>query len=247
MADARQLAKWMHDSRMFSAYGTPQAVLSTMLLGRELGMPAMASLRSIHVIEGQAQPERGQLMVALVLKSGLAKYFQTRRVHPNELHLRDAPEGQPCSLRSHTYTIEQTRSRPDCSAMTTGRRCQSRCSGRAASQSWDGSNILTYSPASTRRRSCASAHESLPLEKLTSRLATSVKLQADVVRRSVRLSTRSARRARRATIRARCRRLGYPTWLRVRNCRRRSHMVRKAWIQKTRATLDRSAAARSAR
>ena len=75
MDDARQLAKWMHDSRMFSAYGTPQGVLSTVLLGRELGMPAMAALRSVHVIEGKHSLS-ADLMVALVLKSGFCEYFQ---------------------------------------------------------------------------------------------------------------------------------------------------------------------------
>ena len=75
MNEACLLAKRMHESRMFSAYGTPQAVLSTVLLGRELGMPAMASLRSVHVIEGKHSLS-ADLMVALVLKSGLAEYFQ---------------------------------------------------------------------------------------------------------------------------------------------------------------------------
>ena len=69
MADAVRLAQRMHDSRMFSAYGTPQAVLSTVLLGRELGMPAMGALRSVHVIEGKHSLS-ADLMVALVLKSG---------------------------------------------------------------------------------------------------------------------------------------------------------------------------------
>ena len=45
MSDARQLSHWMHQSQMFSAYGRAEAVLSTMLLGRELGIPAMAALR----------------------------------------------------------------------------------------------------------------------------------------------------------------------------------------------------------
>lgn len=75
MKDARVLAKDMHDSRMFSAYGTPQAVLSTVMLGRELGLPAMASLRSIHIVEGR-HTLSAQLMVALVLKSGFAEYFE---------------------------------------------------------------------------------------------------------------------------------------------------------------------------
>ena len=53
MNDAVRLAQRMFDSRMFSAYGTPQGVLATVLLGRELGMSAMAALRSVHIIEGK--------------------------------------------------------------------------------------------------------------------------------------------------------------------------------------------------
>ena len=75
MIEARSLSKWMFESRMFSDYGSQQAVLSTMLLGRELGMPAMASLRSVHVIKGR-HCLSADIMVALVLKSGLAEYFQ---------------------------------------------------------------------------------------------------------------------------------------------------------------------------
>ena len=50
MNDACVLAKRMFESRMFSAYGNATAVLSTVLLGRELGLiPAMAALRSVHM------------------------------------------------------------------------------------------------------------------------------------------------------------------------------------------------------
>ena len=58
MNEACKLAQRLHDSRMFSAYGTPQAVLSTVMLGRELGMPAMAALRSVHIIKGKHCIER---------------------------------------------------------------------------------------------------------------------------------------------------------------------------------------------
>lgn len=75
MKDARILAKDMHDSRMFSAYGSPQGVLSTVMVGRELGLPAMASLRSIHNIDGR-HALSASLMVALVVKSGLAEFFE---------------------------------------------------------------------------------------------------------------------------------------------------------------------------
>ena len=104
MNEACLLAKRLHESRMFSAYGTPQAVLSTVLLGRELGMPAMASLRSVHVIEGRHSLS-ADLMVALVLKSGLAEYFQlvesTEKICTFTTKRKGAPKATTLS-----YTIE---------------------------------------------------------------------------------------------------------------------------------------------
>lgn len=75
MKDARLLAKDLFESRMFSAYAVPQGVLATVMVGRELGLPAMASLRCIHVIEGRHSLSAA-LMVALVLKAGLAEFFE---------------------------------------------------------------------------------------------------------------------------------------------------------------------------
>ena len=103
--DARQVSKWLFDSRMFDSYGTPQAVLSTIMLGRDLGLPAIASLRSVHVIEGRHSLS-ADLMVALVLKSGLAVYFQmvesTDKICTYETQRKDAPNPQNLS-----YTIGQ--------------------------------------------------------------------------------------------------------------------------------------------
>ena len=107
MGDARQLSKWMHDSRMFDHHRTPQAVLSTVLVGRELGIPAMASLRSIHIIDGKHSLS-ADLMVALVLKSGMAEYFQlvesTDKACTFETKRKGAPQPQRLS-----YTIEQAK------------------------------------------------------------------------------------------------------------------------------------------
>lgn len=75
LREAQALAVDMFKSRLFSAYGTAQGVLSTIMVGRELGLPAMVSLRSVHIIEGRHSLS-ATLMVALVLKSGLAEYFR---------------------------------------------------------------------------------------------------------------------------------------------------------------------------
>lgn len=107
MEQARVLAVDMFKSRLFSAYGTPQGVLATLMLGRELGLPAMASLRQIHVIEGR-QALSAQLMVALVLKSGQAEYFEPLEFDETHATFETKRRGarNPVKL---THTIEMAR------------------------------------------------------------------------------------------------------------------------------------------
>ena len=105
MQDACVLAKRMFESRMFSAYGNPTAVLSTVLLGRELGLSAMASLRSVHLIEGKHSLS-AELMVALVLKSGLAEYFTLIETTDKICTYETKRKGKADPLRL-SYTIEQ--------------------------------------------------------------------------------------------------------------------------------------------
>lgn len=75
MRESISLAKYVHESRLFSAYGTPQAVLTTLLAGRELGLQSMASLRAIHIVEGKPSLA-ADLIQALVIRSGKAEYFR---------------------------------------------------------------------------------------------------------------------------------------------------------------------------
>ncbi len=107
MRDARLLAKDLFDSRMFSAYGTPQGVLSTVMVGRELGLPAMASLRSIHNIEGKHSLS-ASLMVALVLKSGLAEYFEPISFSDTEATFETKRKGARKEVRL-THTLEMAK------------------------------------------------------------------------------------------------------------------------------------------
>lgn len=103
MDDAVKLAQRMFESRLFSAYGTPQAVLVTVLAGRELGLPAMASLRAFHVIEGKPQLSAGAI-VSLVLKSGKATYFRcTERTDTRATYCTKRGDDPEMCL---SYTIE---------------------------------------------------------------------------------------------------------------------------------------------
>lgn len=106
MRDAFALAQNLHASRMFSAYGTPQAVLSTVLAGRELGMPAMVSLRAFHVIEGKATLS-AEAIRARVLTSGKARYFRcTERTPQAATFETQRGDDPPVTL---TYTLAEGR------------------------------------------------------------------------------------------------------------------------------------------
>jgi 5'-3' exonuclease len=108
MAEAITLAKHMHDSRLFGAYGTPQAVLSTVLVGRELGLPAMASLRGIHIVEGR-HALAAQTMVALILKSGLVEYFRPVSFSETEATYEAKRKGDGNQRIVLTHTIEMAK------------------------------------------------------------------------------------------------------------------------------------------
>lgn len=107
MRDAKLLATDVFNSKLFtSAYGTPQAVLSTVLAGRELGLQAMASLRAIHIVEGKPTLS-ADLIRALVIRSGLAKTFRcTERTAERATFVTQRGDDPEMSL---TVTIDEAR------------------------------------------------------------------------------------------------------------------------------------------
>lgn len=107
MDQARKLARDLFDSRMFSSYGTPQGVLSTVMVGRELGLPAMASLRSIHNLDGK-HTLSASLMAALVMKSGLAEFFEPVSFDETQATFETKRKGARNPVRL-THTIAMAR------------------------------------------------------------------------------------------------------------------------------------------
>lgn len=107
MREVKQLATDIHNSRLFlSAYGTPQAVMSTILAGRELGLQAMASLRAIHIVEGKPTLS-ADLIRALIIRSGLAQYFRcTERTAEKATFVTKRGDDPEIAL---TFTIEEAR------------------------------------------------------------------------------------------------------------------------------------------
>lgn len=96
VSQAVKLAQILVASRLLPrAIATPEAAFAVIMSGRELGLTAMQSLRSIHIIEGKPTMS-ADLMVALVKRSPVCRYFRlaesTAERAVYETQRRDDPE-----------------------------------------------------------------------------------------------------------------------------------------------------------
>lgn len=107
MQQAVQLSQMMLASRLFSAYGSAEGVLATVLAGREMGFQSMASLRAFHIIEGKPTLSAGAIH-ALVLRSGKAEYFRCteRTAERATFSTKRVGDDFPMAL---TFTIEEAK------------------------------------------------------------------------------------------------------------------------------------------
>lgn len=105
--DARTIAKWLFTSRLFAAYGSPEAIFSILLAGRELGLGTMASLRAFHIIEGKPTMS-ADILRALVMRSGTAEYFTLNERTAEKATWTTKRRGDPGPV-SLTYTIDEAR------------------------------------------------------------------------------------------------------------------------------------------
>jgi 5'-3' exonuclease len=101
------MAKTLHNSRLFSAYGTPQAVLAVIMAGREFGFGVMQSLRSFHIVEGKPTMSAG-MMSALVLGSGKAKQFRCIHTSTERATFRCQRSDEDTFI-DVSFTIEEAR------------------------------------------------------------------------------------------------------------------------------------------
>jgi hypothetical protein len=95
IGQAFSLAKAIHESRLFGCE-RPEAALMIIMTGRSLGMSALTAMRSFHFIKNRPSLS-AQGMAALVLRSGLAEYFE-----PTE-----------CSDESATYVTKRKNGRQE--------------------------------------------------------------------------------------------------------------------------------------
>jgi len=93
-----KLASAAFESRLFSAYGNPEAVMMSIIMGRELGLPAMTALRAIHVIKGKPVMS-AQLLQALVQRSDDCEYFTLVDSTPTVATYETKRRGNPAETR----------------------------------------------------------------------------------------------------------------------------------------------------
>lgn len=74
IGELKQVAQILSDSRIFSQWGSPQAVFAIIQAGRELGMKTQQSLRAFDNIDNKPAM-KADLIRALVLTSGKCEYF----------------------------------------------------------------------------------------------------------------------------------------------------------------------------
>ena len=101
-----ELAKLLARSGLVPrALATPEAVFYVIAAGRELGLTAVQSIRSLHIIDGKIVMA-ADMIVAQVHRSGLCLHFSliesTEKIATFETHRRGAPS--PVRM---SYTIEQ--------------------------------------------------------------------------------------------------------------------------------------------
>jgi hypothetical protein len=76
LPEAMQLAQVLYAGRMLPKHlATPEAVVTAIVMGRELGLSAMQSVRGIHVIEGKPTLS-ADMMGAVIQRSPVCEYFR---------------------------------------------------------------------------------------------------------------------------------------------------------------------------
>lgn len=107
LAQAKWLAEMMMDSRMYSRFSTPAAIMAVIVRGREMGLGAMTALDTFHVIEGKPAPH-AYLIIARAKQDTDCEYFMCTESTPERAtwETKNRRNPRPTTI---TYTIEQAR------------------------------------------------------------------------------------------------------------------------------------------
>ena len=71
---ARNIALWVHDSRLYEKFNNPEAIFTIIMRGKELGLGAMTALDAFHLVEGKPCAS-AQLIIALAQRCKRVEYL----------------------------------------------------------------------------------------------------------------------------------------------------------------------------
>lgn len=107
LQSARQLSVWFHNGQLYPKFATPEAILTIIVRGKELGLKATTALAGFHLIEGKPSAS-ANLIRALAERDPNCEYL--RCVHSDstravwETRHRKWPVGV---VDQYEYTIER--------------------------------------------------------------------------------------------------------------------------------------------
>jgi 5'-3' exonuclease len=105
---AYEFSKAMFVARLFSAYGTAEGIFSTIVAGREIGLPAMAALRSFHIIDGKSCMAASAIH-SLMLRAPVVEYFYCKERTPAQATFVGKRRGDHFPEIVLTYSVEDAR------------------------------------------------------------------------------------------------------------------------------------------
>lgn len=108
LPEALQLADVLHKSGMLPNHlRTPQAVVTAIVMGRELGLSAMQSVRGIYVVGGKPSLT-ADAMLAVIKSSPACEYFRLVHSDADKATYETKRKGDP-SPTSLTFTVQQAK------------------------------------------------------------------------------------------------------------------------------------------
>jgi len=101
---ARNIALWVHDSRLYEKFNNPEAIFTIIMRGKELGLGAMTALDSFHLVEGKPCAS-AQLIIALAQRSKRVEYMTLVEVTNEQATWEAKLVGRERPV-TYTYTIK---------------------------------------------------------------------------------------------------------------------------------------------
>lgn len=108
LAAAYKLAQYLFKSRLYSRFPTAEAIWAVVIRGREMGLGALESLDSFHVVEGRPVPS-AHLLIGRAMKHPDCEYFQFLGGDATSAEYEAKRRSNPKPV-SFKYTIDQARS-----------------------------------------------------------------------------------------------------------------------------------------